>query len=75
MPISALNFFGLTDPHDLQGILNSLFGSYVLRTSLPKSRVNARRHTVFAQTREGLYLVQYWFKNPKTSLAQTSDPK
>jgi hypothetical protein len=26
-------------------------------------------------TKSGLYLVQYWFRNPKTSSAQTSDPK
>ena len=23
----------------------------------------------------GRYLVQYWFRNPKTSSAQTADPK
>jgi hypothetical protein len=28
-----------------------------------------------AKDRGGLYLVQYWFRNPKTSSAQTSDPK
>jgi len=27
------------------------------------------------KNRGGLYLVQYWFRNPKTSSAQTSDPK
>ena len=31
MPISALNFFWLTDPHDLQGILTPSYAlSYVL---------------------------------------------
>jgi hypothetical protein len=53
MRISALNFFWLTDPHDLQGIPTPGALSYVFGTSLPKRRVNARRHTVLPRQRLG----------------------